>query len=232
MASSVAPAVHLAQYAALRSCFGLLHSFGVEENLRTAAGFGRLYASLVPRHRQRAMDNLAHAMPHLSDDERRALAVRSLESMFQLFMVESVATPRLVTPTSWTRHVSFAPPHRLLQRGLGLLLALGAGVGAVLAVAGDVEDRPQFPLQLEGLAHQLFRAGVVVDRGQDGEGLFAREEHGFWMAHGGSTGKQKAAAFYRGLSGKLSDLPDYSMSLTASASSVSSLSVRFIFSRL
>jgi KDO2-lipid IV(A) lauroyltransferase len=122
VASTVAPAVHFAQYAALRSCFGLLHAFGVEENLRTAAGFGRLYASVVPRHRRRAMDNLAHAMPHLSEGERHDLAVRSLESMFQLFMVESVATPRLVTPTSWTSHVTFAPSHPLLQRALGLLL--------------------------------------------------------------------------------------------------------------
>ena len=120
MASTVAPAVHFAQYAALRSCFGLLHSFGVEENLRTAAGFGRLYASVVPRHRRRAMDNLGHAMPHLSERERHDLAVRSLESMFQLFMVESVATPRLVTPTSWTSHVSFAPSPPLMQRAPGL----------------------------------------------------------------------------------------------------------------
>lgn len=75
MNGSLASAAHFAQYAALRSCFGVMHSFGVEENLRTAAGFGRCYAAAVSRHRQRAMDNLAHAMPELGDAERSRLAV-------------------------------------------------------------------------------------------------------------------------------------------------------------
>ena len=53
------------------------------------------------------------------------------------------------------------------------MVALGAGNGAILAIAGDIEDRAEFLLQLQGLAHQLFRPGVMVDHGQDGEGCFA-----------------------------------------------------------
>ena len=69
------------------------------------------------------------------------------------------------------------------------MLALGTGAGAVFAVAGDIEDRPQFMLQLQGLAHQFFRAGVMIDGGQDGEGLFAGEEDVFGMAHDDRTRK-------------------------------------------
>ncbi len=56
----------------------------------------------------------------------------------------------------------------------------GTGMGAILAVAGDVENRPEFLLKLQGLAHQLFRTGVVVDRGQHGERLFAGKENAIW----------------------------------------------------
>jgi len=63
------------------------------------------------------------------------------------------------------------------------VLTLGTGVGAILAVAGDVEDRAELVLQLQGLLHQLFRARVVIDRRQDREGLFAREQNLFGMAH-------------------------------------------------
>ena len=56
------------------------------------------------------------------------------------------------------------------------VLGLGAGAGAVLAVAGDVEHRAEFLLQLERLHHQLLGTGVVVDGGQGGEGLFAGEQ--------------------------------------------------------
>lgn len=39
---------------------------------------------------------------------------------------------------------------------------------------------PQFVLQLQGLLHQLFRAGVVVHRWQDGEGRFTGERGFRW----------------------------------------------------
>ena len=63
------------------------------------------------------------------------------------------------------------------------VFAFGAGVGAVLTVAGDVENRPEFALQLQRVAHEVVRACVVVDRRQDGEWLFAREQDIAWVAH-------------------------------------------------
>ena len=57
------------------------------------------------------------------------------------------------------------------------LLGFGTGLGAVLAVAGEVEHRAEFLLQLQRLQHQLLGAGVVVHGGQGGEGLLAGEQN-------------------------------------------------------
>jgi hypothetical protein len=94
------------------------------------------------------------------------------------------------------------------------VFAFGPGMGAILAVAGDVEDRAQFVLQLQGLAHQFFRAGVMVDCGQDREKAFRRQrERSLGMAHGVSgkcqdftwgfsVDEKKGRSVYRGPSMK------------------------------
>ncbi|MSR19041.1 MAG: hypothetical protein EXS00_07750 [Phycisphaerales bacterium] len=101
----IARAIHAAQYAALRGSFSLLHSFDVNQNMRTAAGVGSLFFRLSPRHRERTRSNIARSFPQMSLEEADALAERSIQSMFQLFMVESMATPRLIGPSTWSRHV-------------------------------------------------------------------------------------------------------------------------------
>ena len=77
--------------------------------------------------------------------------------------------------------------HHHIHHHLGVF-PFRSGVGAVLAIAGDVEQRGtvmgQFLLELHGLAHQLLGAGVVVDHRQDGEGLLAGKEDFGGMAHG------------------------------------------------
>lgn len=115
---------HAAQYAALRGAFALTHSFGVDQNMRTAAAAGRLYARAVRRHRMRAQHHIAQAMPELAPAEVEALALRSIENMFQMFMVESVAVPRLLTPTSWPERVRIARAGAgLMQENVELLLS-------------------------------------------------------------------------------------------------------------
>ena len=76
------------------------------------------------------------------------------------------------------------------------MLALRAGVGAILAVAGDVEDRPQFVLQLERFLHQLFGAGVMIDGRHDRERFFTGEENVAGMLHGWIPEKWAKNAFY------------------------------------
>ena len=63
------------------------------------------------------------------------------------------------------------------------MLTFGAGMGAVFAVAGNVENGAELFLEFERFTHQLFRTGVVIDGRQDGEGLLAGKQDGFRMAH-------------------------------------------------
>ena len=58
---------------------------------------------------------------------------------------------------------------------LGVLLLL-ARLRAVLAVAGDVEDRPELVLQLQRLDDQLLAAGEVLAGGDHRERLLALEQ--------------------------------------------------------
>ena len=63
------------------------------------------------------------------------------------------------------------------------MLPLGASMRTIFAVAGDVEHRPQFLLQLHGFQHQFFRAGVVVDGRQDRKRFFTGEKDVLRVAH-------------------------------------------------
>ena len=59
-----------------------------------------------------------------------------------------------------------------------------AGGGAVLAVAGDIEDGPDLVLQRQRLADQFLAAGEMLTGRDDGKGFLAAEEgvpgvHGF-----------------------------------------------------
>jgi len=113
-----------AQYAVLRGAFALTHSFGIDQNMRTATAVGRAYARVVHRHRLRAQHHIAQAMPELAPADAETLARRSIESMFQMFMVESVAVPRLLTPSSWPGRVRIAPAGAgLMRENIELLLS-------------------------------------------------------------------------------------------------------------
>jgi hypothetical protein len=57
------------------------------------------------------------------------------------------------------------------------------GMGAIFTVASDIENWPKLFLQEQGFPHQLFRAGVMVDRRKNGKRLFASKENGLGMTH-------------------------------------------------
>lgn len=108
-----------AQYAALRGLFGVFHMFGVGQNMRTAAGAGSLYFRAIRRHRERAIGHISRSFPHLSPSEVNDLAEKSVQSLFQMFMVETVAIPRLLTPTSWPQYVKTAQIEESLRMLVG-----------------------------------------------------------------------------------------------------------------
>jgi KDO2-lipid IV(A) lauroyltransferase len=94
-------------YAALRATASTLHLFGTRQNLQTAAAIGTLFARMGPTRMRRAERHVRWAFPDKSDAEVRAIALASVQHMFQLFLVDSVAGPQLLNEHGWGRHVEF-----------------------------------------------------------------------------------------------------------------------------
>jgi KDO2-lipid IV(A) lauroyltransferase len=93
-----------------------LHSFDLDQNLATAAGVGTLFYRLSHRHRQRALLNIAASFPEWPPGRVAETARRSIQHMFQLFMVDAVATPRRITETSWPRYLRVGELRGVLER--------------------------------------------------------------------------------------------------------------------
>ncbi len=98
---------HFLPYAALRAAASTLHLFSTEGNLRFAAGLGSLLAYMGPARIQRAEQNVRRAFPELPDAEVRRIAHASLQHMFQLFLVDSLAGPQQLNERGWARHLEF-----------------------------------------------------------------------------------------------------------------------------
>src|SRR5215210_1830502 len=92
------------QYVGLRLVSMVLHSFPVDANLKTAELLGDFMYRVDRRHRQRAEGNLRRSFPELSETQRSALARRSMQQLFKLF-VEVLFTTRLIRLDTWVRYV-------------------------------------------------------------------------------------------------------------------------------
>ena len=90
----------MAEYAALRAWMLVINCFPISANLATGRLLGAIWWQLMPRHRERAMDNLRPALgDRYSDAELRRIARRSFEHFAQLYLVELVMAPRLIAPS-------------------------------------------------------------------------------------------------------------------------------------
>ena len=116
MARNQSALVNWSQYLALRGVGGLMQSFAVEENLRTAAGVGSLFYRLNGKRRSRAERNIALSFPEWDARRVRETAERSMQHMFQLFMVDALAAGRLITPASWPRYIRLGEIRSVLGR--------------------------------------------------------------------------------------------------------------------
>ncbi|MCP4833497.1 MAG: lysophospholipid acyltransferase family protein [Phycisphaera sp.] len=96
---------HVGQYLPLRALAAALQLVDPEQNLRSATMFGKLYAKLGHHRTRRAFDNIRWAMPDLSEEETARIATASIEYMFRLFLVDTLAMPRLVNPWTWQEFV-------------------------------------------------------------------------------------------------------------------------------
>ena len=109
---------HVGEYLPLRAVSAALQLVDHEQNLKSATAFGKLYARLGRHRTKRAYENIRWALPELSEAEARRTAEASIEYMFRLFMVDTLAMPRLVNPWTWQDHVEL----QNLEDGLGDLL--------------------------------------------------------------------------------------------------------------
>ncbi len=108
--------VNWSQYVALRTAVSILHSFSVESTLSTAAGMGSLFCRYHRRHLQRAIDNLTLSFPEWPAERIEQVALRSIQNMFQIVMVDAVVMPRLVTKSSWHRCLRVSHLQNTMER--------------------------------------------------------------------------------------------------------------------
>jgi KDO2-lipid IV(A) lauroyltransferase len=127
--------VWLLQYLAFRIFGTIVGCFPVNANLVTARLLGDFWWVYSRKHRDRAMDNLRHALgDRHSEAELQRIGRRSVEHFAQVYLVELNMTPRLVNEWSWSRYVE------LRELGLALReLLLGRGVIMVTPHFGNFE---------------------------------------------------------------------------------------------
>lgn len=117
---------HVLLYAALRGWALIISCFPIAANLRTARLMGQVWWHVYPRSRERALENLRHALgTRYSERDLQRIARESLEHFAQLYLVELVMTPRLINPWSWPRYVrlgDLAPVLRELLVGRGAIM--------------------------------------------------------------------------------------------------------------
>lgn len=118
----------LVQYLAARGVLGFMNCFPIEANLSTGAAIGRIVCRINRKRHDRAMDHVRWCFPDRSDAEVRRIVERSFEHMIQLFLVDSVATPRRVSADGWPRFVELSDLSEvidLLLHGRGMVMLTG-----------------------------------------------------------------------------------------------------------
>jgi KDO2-lipid IV(A) lauroyltransferase len=96
--------------------------------MRVASGVAAILARCWPRRIDRAKANIAMCFPDLSASEVDRLSSASMRYMMQLFMVDSIVMPRLITPRRWPQYVSFGDIGTVgdrLMRGESMILLTG-----------------------------------------------------------------------------------------------------------
>lgn len=101
--------VNWSQYIALRGITTMLQSIPPQQNLRAAAVIGSAFYHASPSRRNRAETNIALSFPDWPQSRVRDVAERSMQHMFQMFLVDSLVTTRLITRSSWPRHIRLHP---------------------------------------------------------------------------------------------------------------------------
>ncbi len=84
--------------------------------MQTSRLIGAFYYKCNSKRRTRATKNICASFPQLSEEAGKALAQKSMEHMFQLFIAECVQMPHLITPTTWQKYVEFKGMEKVAAR--------------------------------------------------------------------------------------------------------------------
>ncbi len=95
----------LTEYVAARTVVTLLHSFDVPTNLAAATGVGSLFCRMQPRHHRRAVEHISAAFPDWPAERCKRTALRSIQNMFRIVMVDAMVMPRLLTTSTWPQYL-------------------------------------------------------------------------------------------------------------------------------
>ncbi len=139
---------HLAEYAAFRAWSTLMNCFPIGLNLRSARLMGRCWPLLAPRHLTRAVDHLRPSFPGASDQRLEQIARESLQHFAQVYLVEFVMTPRLVSEWTWSRYLD------LDHVGAALRVLMDPSRGKILVT-------PHFG-NFELMGYAMARVGVPI----------------------------------------------------------------------
>jgi KDO2-lipid IV(A) lauroyltransferase len=116
MAHQQSNLVSWSQYLPLRALAVLIGCVPIDFNMQSSKVIGDLFFHLGKKRRYRAIENISSSFPELNYEEARALARKSMEHLFQLFVAEGVQMPSLITPTTWHKYVEFKSVEQIASR--------------------------------------------------------------------------------------------------------------------
>lgn len=116
------------QYVGLRLFHMAMTCWPVDLNLQVARMLGDVMYAVDRKHRERALGNLRRSFPDLPEPQRRAMARRSMQQLFMLF-VEVLFTTRLVRLDSVAKYIELGEMsdvlRLLLKRDQGVIMLTG-----------------------------------------------------------------------------------------------------------
>ncbi len=113
------PTQNRAELMLFHSIRSALLAFPIDLNLRSAQFLGWMWGKLVPKARQRAVNNLAEAFgEELSPAQIERLAVASMQNM-AMTGIELLQAPRLVDRWTWPRYAELNNIQKVLELAVG-----------------------------------------------------------------------------------------------------------------
>ena len=96
---------NITQYLAARGVLGFTHCFETDRILEIGAALGSTIYNKNKKRKQRAHAHIRWSFPEFSETQIAKYAEQSYQHMIQLFLVDSLAAPKLITTDGWPNYV-------------------------------------------------------------------------------------------------------------------------------